>query len=527
MRRKLLLAGFISLNLLTSQLVASECEAEYTDHIVHYADEDNHQTPSNRLITINYDTMELLEAKNIPGVLNHHADPVGYVKSADYMLLIPKGSNFLSAYEIKSGKFVKRIRLPFRPRSADAYNPKKNLLLLTSRDRPSAVLIDTKELKIVGFAGFNIECNQEKANPYNTFELIDYKNNFAPNFKCHAPDFGGDQISGHPIWISGSAFAILDRANRKIEVYKIRKFRNWYKTRLIQVIKTDTSLHQLIPKDKSKFNNRIFYGSTEGNIAQNKVAGVYKFVRFGNYLIKTNFTKLKFNEIDGFAGHNLYITPDLKYLYTPSGVFAENSKLLNKGGIFVIDSKTMKIKKAIQAGLGAGHVAFSKQKGIAIVTNHKDNFLTAIDYKEHDFIKNIYLDFPRANIASLTQSHMQHVSEDGEYYYNFWSDGGVFFRVNLSDLEVDSYVKVGGVPIQGNFYDKVAIHCDLPPLPKDDGYDFFFGKNSIFTKYNGFKYKIRNSNEVSKFHNDYEDRIKKLKDFIHKKIKKHHKRFFR
>lgn len=69
---------------------------------------------------------------------------------------------------------------------------------------------------------------------------------------------------------------------------------------------------------------------------------------------------------------------------------------------------------------------------------------------------------------------MQYVSEDGEYYYNFWSDGGRFFRINLDTLALDGSVYVGGVPIQGNFYKKVHIDCDPTPPANTDGYEEVF-----------------------------------------------------
>ena len=480
----------LSLTCITTLQADEKCEVKYKDHVLHYADEDNEQTPKNHLITIDYKNMKLLAKKELDGTLNHHADPMGFVSTANYMLLIPKGSNFVSVYEIKSGKFIKKIRLPFRPRSADAYNPKKNLVLLNSRDRPAAVLLDPVKLKIVGIAGFNIKCDQNKPNPYSIKELAGDENIFDLNYRCHAPDFGGDQISGHPIWISSDAFAILDRANRKIEVYKISKDDDVWNTKLIQVIDTDTSMHQLIPKNKKKnVKNRVYYGSTEGNIAEGKKAGVYKFVRHGDYLKKVAFTPLEYDDINGYQGHNLYITPDLKDIYAPSGTFINSEgDSLNSGGVFILDADSMEVEKAIKTGKGAGHVAFSKEYKTAIVTNHKDEYITAIDYENQEFIKNIPLDFPHANIASLYQSHMQHVSEDGRYYYNFWTDGGVFFRVDLDSLEVDKSIEVDGQPIQGNFYDHIAINCDLPKPSKSDGYDRFFSNDNPYSEWKGYQY---------------------------------------
>jgi len=471
-----------------------QIDLPYTNHIVHYADEYQSLEIKNRLITLNYDTMELLDTRELEGSLNHHADPLGKLEKANYMMMVPKGSNFVTIREIKSGKHIKKIRLPFKPRSADAYNEKYNLIVLNSRNRPAAVLIDAAALKIVGKAGFDITCNlMNKSSIDRIYAPYD---NFDRNLTCLATDFGGDQISGHPIWLDTTHFVILDRSNRLLHIYAIEKdetqelYPTW-KTKLVQTIRTDSSLHQLIPEDKDNPNNTVFYGMTEGNQAQKIIPRIYKFKFDGFKLIETASPKMIVvddlsepkTKIIGTMGHNLYITPDKKYLYAPLGGTRTQTQWesnIGKGAIFVVDTTTMEIVKQIPAGNGSGHVAFSKQKKMAVVTNHKDNFVTVIDYNKHQFIKNVPLNFTAENIFNLTQSHMQHISEDGKYYYNFWTDGGVFFRINLESLEVDSSVYTGGTPIQGNFYKKIAMNEDIPEPAIKDGYDEFFSSINLF-----------------------------------------------
>ena len=519
------------------------CDAPYKDHIVQYADEHN---PENRILTLNYKDMEFLNAVDVEGVSTHHADPVGTLASANYMMLVSKGSYFVTLWDIKSDNFIKKIHLPFRPRSADAYNKERDLILLNSRDRPAAVLIDATKLKIVGRAGFHTRCNLEEAKPIKSVrEMFASRENFDPKFKCFAPDYGGDQISGHPLWLSKNEFVIIDRANRAVEVYTIKKKGDYYITKLVQVLKTDSSMHQMIPLDRNNPHNKIFFGMTEGNKALNIAPRVYKFKLKGKRLKIVKVTNFYKGNIEGMFGHNLYITPDKRYLYAPVAAHfilgkelkdrEEKRRVLEKfkkfkklekyskrfrdyvrwkgieyyqkefkklGKIFVIDTKTMRVKKVIESGFGAGHVAFSKQRGLAVVTNHLDNYVTIIDYKHHKFLKNIELNFPREGIFNLTQSHMQYVSEDGEYYYNFWSDGGRFFRINLDTLELDGSIYVGGVPIQGNFYKKVHIDCDPIPPALEDGYEEVFEQNrplaKIKRRFRKFDYSIHYKNYFQK-----------------------------
>ncbi len=497
---------------------ANDCYAPYKEHIVQYADEHN---PENHIITINYDTMQLLNLEPVEGSTNHHADPMGTLSGANYMMLVAKGSYFTTVWDIKSDTFIKKINLPFRPRSSDAYNKKHNLILLNSRDRPAAVLIDAQKLKMVGRAGFNIRCNHYEADPIESNVLLySDKENFDPNFKCYAPDYGGDQISGHPLWLSSNEFIIIDRANRAIHVYKIEKEDDLYSTKLLQTIRTNSSMHQMIPRDKNNPHNKIFFGMTEGNKDLNIAPRVYKFKLKHGLLKIVGIAEFDKGKIEGMFGHNLYISPNKKYLYAPVAAhyilgknianYSDRKRILKffnkikhrrhysrafklfvewkgisyyqnifkefkkQGEVFVIRTKNMKVKKVIQAGYGAGHVAFSKQKHLAIVTNHLDNFVTIIDTKHKKFVKNIPLDFEREGIFNLTQSHMQHVSEDGEYYYNFWTDGGRFFRINLDTLELDGSIYTGGVPIQGNFYKEVNTTCDIPTPDTDDGFGELF-----------------------------------------------------
>jgi hypothetical protein len=454
----------------TTVINATEsCDAPYQKNIVHFADEHN---PNNRLITVDSKNMKLLNTVAVEGSLNHHSDTMGEIRTAKYMMMVPKGSNFVTVREIKSGKFVKKIELPFRPRSADAYNRTYDLVLLNSRDRPSAVLIDATELKIVGKAGFNTTC--DKPNIEAPFKGL-YAKNDIENLTCSTSDFGGDQISGHPIWLASKLFALLDRSNRLLHVYSMERSKEGWTTKLEQTIKTDTALHQLIPGSTSRFNT-TFYGMTESNQNEGKIAGVYKFRLRGTELVMDKFTKLKDGTVQGLNGHNLYMTPDKRYLYAPAGATLVNGKV-KKGGIFVVGAHTMRVKEFIETGFGAGHVSFSTRYRLAMVTNHKDKYVTAIDYRRHRFVKNIPLNFKSENIFSLYQSHAPHVESTGRYFYNFWTDGGVFFRIDLRNLTLDKSVYTGGIPIQGNYYAKVNVECvDSNDWFGDNGFNNFFGR---------------------------------------------------
>jgi len=400
-----------------------------------FADEHN---PNNRVLAIDYKNMELIDENPVEGSLNHHADVIGNLKNAKYFMMVPKGSTFVTFRKVSDRSFVKKLNLPFQPRSGDAYNSKYNLTLLTSSNRPSAVIIDNNTLKIVGRAGFNIACNKQTLSEVFSDSIFD-----TPN--CTASDFGGSQISGHPIWLNSDTFAILDRSNRFVHVYGIKKVDGEWKTTLKNSIKTNSSLHQMIPDPKHK---NIFYGMTEGNTNTKTLARMYKF-KYTHGKLKTIgkrdliLTKglLFFSKTyKGIGGHNLYITPDNRYLYGATAT----------GAVFVVSTRTLSIKNAFNAGKGAGHVNFMKNGSYGAVTNHQAPYVTIFNWKTHRFVKNIYTNFDKEGIASLLHSHAPYI--EGKYFYNFWTDGGVFYRINLNTLTLDNSIYVGGVPIQGNYY---------------------------------------------------------------------------
>jgi len=397
-----------------------------------FADEHN----PDRIIAVDYKNMKVIDTHYIQGELNHHADVIGNLKNSKYIMMVPKGSRFVTFRKKTDRSFVKKLDLPFQPRSGDAYNSRYNLTLLTSSNRPSAVLIDNRSLKIVGRAGFNIRCNAPSLN-----EL--YENSNISSQTCTAPDFGGSQISGHPMWLNSNNFAILDRSNRVIHVYNIRRnyWTGEWRTRLVDRVKTETSIHQMIPFHK--YSN-TFYAMAEGNFDTKVPARMYKLRFFFNHLRIIKSTPLKTNGVTGIGGHNLYMTPNRRYLYGATA----------SGSVFVVNTHRLNIRTTIKAGAGAGHVNFMKNGRYGAVTNHQADYVTIFDYKRHKFVKNIQTPFEKQNIASLLHSHSPYI--EGKYFYNFWTDGGVFYRINLRTLTLDKSVKVGGIPIQGNYFKKIV-----------------------------------------------------------------------
>jgi len=439
---------------------------KFSKNITHFADEND---PDDRLISIDYDNMKLIDTVPIEGSRNHKAHSMGSKSEAAYLMLVPVESKFVTVRRLNTGEFVKKIRLPITVRSAGAYNKKENLMLATGRNRPAGVLINAELLEIVGKAGFNITCNDS---------VPLYAENDTRELTCVTPDHGGNHVTGHGVWLDSQRFVILDRANRKLHIYQIEKKSDGktYNTTLVQTLDTDTSLHTM-HKGVGADQNKYFYAVSESSGADgNKPSGVYKYKLEDNgTLTQLNFLPLGLDNGNkvGVNSHHLEITPNGEFLYVPVGNVLENG-MLSKGGIFVVDSKDMTIVKFIATGDGAAHVKFSKKRELGIVTNRNSNFVTVLNYINHSHVKDISLNFTHEGLTPVFQAHTGYVNKNGDYYYSMWVDGGVFFRINLETLELDKSVYVGGTPFSGSYYPVINPNTSLPKPSESDGYDEIF-----------------------------------------------------
>ena len=439
--------------------------------VVHFADEND---PDDRLISIDYKNMTLIEAIPIEGSRNHKAHSMGLKSEASYLMLVPVESKFVTVRNLNTRKFVKKIRLPITVRSAGAYNKTENLMLATGRNRPASVLINAESLELVGKAGFNITCSAS---------LALYAENDIKDMTCSTPDHGGNHVTGHGVWLDSKRFVILDRANRKLHIYQISKNadKKTYNSTLIQTLDTDTSLHTMhrgVGANESKY----FYAVSESSGKNgNKPSGVYKYKLEDNgTLSQLNFLTLRTDEgkTIGVNSHHLEIIPDGTSLYVPVGNIIKNGDVQD-GGIFVVNPKDMTIVKFISTGNGAAHVKFSKKRKMGIVTNRNSDYVTVLNYETHTPIKDISLNFTHEGLTPVSQAHTGYVEKSGDYYYSMWVDGGVFFRINLETLELDGSLYVGGTPFSGSYYSTINPNTSLPEPSKSDGYDEIFPDGSI------------------------------------------------
>ncbi len=517
---------------LTASLAGGDIHAFYADE---YNTGDG---VGNRVLEFDIKTMELVNTLSVPGNTGHHVDRSYHSK----LYGVPKNSNFINVIKLSkdsTGKtymnITKQIQLIHKPRSADAYNKKYDLVLLTAKNRPMGTLINASTDEIVATIGEDMDCTLTDGT-----KLLSHEDANTPEgalkYQCtHNGDFGGNQISGHPYWLTSHYAAVVDRSNRQINLYYVWREDGEIKTRYVNSVKTKTSIHQIVPRDRSslpKEEQADFYAVEEGHPGDENNYGIppsllkLKLTKSGLKLVKrmplareealesalSTYITLRCQEIyseyptnsesDNENRYKLYkelfeskgLTDT--YEYEPASVdmpiacmnanysgghnadfFKDNILFVGTadGFMHVIDVREWRILNNVNTGgasgkrSGTGHTCFAPKKDVAIVTNHQARFQTAINLENYTRIKDITLPFRKEGIFNAYQSHTCYVDKENKYYYNTWTDGGVFYRIDLDKLELDKSTYSDGIPIQGNFIDIDTLASEDDPSEPLDG----------------------------------------------------------
>ncbi len=523
----------------------------------YYADEHNTipTTPTgNRILEIDIESMTLVNSLNVPGLLGHHADN-GF-NSKIYG--VPKSSGFVNVIDLSkdqngttSMKNTKQIPLTHKPRSGDAYNSKYNIILMAASNRPMGSFIDVETDQVVGTIGENVDCTLTDGSL-----LLSHAdaNTIAGATKYHCArvggSHGGDQISGHPYWLTPDFAAIVDRTNKQISVYQVWQEGLEIKSVLVNHLKTNTSIHQIIPRDRTALpgsQQADFYATEEGEhvgnmnsatgrgntdadyalgkshallhmklssnglelvkrmslqrtIPLSKVksdriidACVANYRNTNNYrngrtrnqayldLFRTEGLALSLDQDAGAdfpvecfypgipGGHNADFAPNNKHVYVG----------MAGGAVSVVDVNRWKIVNNLDIGIrsGPGHTCFSAKHNLALTTNHGVGYtrvIRNINTNRPSISQYLPLGFTPAGLVSAKQSHTCYIDDKEDYYYNFYTDGGVFYKMNLADIAantvngqtgmVTASVVTGGIPIQGSFIDTDTLKSNVPGI---------------------------------------------------------------
>jgi len=362
-----------------------------------------------RVVVMDVDKMTFKDEVYTQGIDPYPVDQAG---DLDKVYAITRGSNSIDVIDSNTLEPLALIKLPHYPRSSEAYNATLGLQLVTGVDKPMATLIDVVADKAVASVGLN--------------EIFSVE------------DYGGSNATGHPFWFDKNKFALIDRPNRVIHMYAVSVRKNGsVRTRLKSSTPTPTAVHHFV---KRATNDNTYYALSEGAPALDIAPSILKYkLKYG----KLNFVAevpLATENAFEMGSHHADMHPDGIHMYVGS----------TEGNVYVLNINKMKVVKTIPAGLGAGHTTFVPERNLAIITNHKDTYISIVDTKSHTLIKNVTVSGPQINDAIL-QSHSTFVHPDMDFFYAFATDNGVFYELNLETLEVSRSVETGGTPLQGTF----------------------------------------------------------------------------
>jgi DNA-binding beta-propeller fold protein YncE len=371
-----------------------------------------------RVVVLDVDNMTLTETIDTVGVDPYPVDQAGKL---DKVYAITRSSNSIDVIDASTLQPMGLIELQHYPRSSEAYNATLGLQLVTGADKPMASLIDVNTDTVVAVVGDNI-----------AVDPIDY---------------GGSNATGHPFWFDDNKFALIDRGNRVIKMYKVvQNKRSVWKTVLLDTISTPTAVHHFIKRDTSTLSGadkHTYYALSEGSPENGIAPSILKYVLKHNTLnfkAEAKLAKDGSKIVSKMGSHHADLHPNGKLIYVGS----------LEGHIYIVNMKKMQVVKKIKAGYGAGHTTFVAERSLAIVTNHKDTFITIINTDRNEKIKNVTVSGISIN-EEILQSHSSFVHPNMDYFYAFATDNGVFYELDLETLTVSRTVKTGGTPLQGVF----------------------------------------------------------------------------
>ena len=375
----------------------------------YYADPD----PSfNRVVVM--DPVSMTQVGNIPvvGLSPHSADRAGFT---DRMYIRTTGNKSFDVINARTQSYEKTVPLPHKPRAAGAYNKYRNLQLISGKDQPMVSIIDVATDTVIGTVGPTVKPGQKISG------------------NC------GGNATGHSGWLDADHFTLLDRYNDVIVVYKIVQDGGGYNFVETDRLHMQTGVHTLdvdVP-DKS-LTKRVFYAEVEGSTAKNVAPHLVELTYDGNgHLIPGRVTVFP-GVTSSDMTHHYGISPDGRQIWQPMCLSRQ---------LFVIDTSTMQIIKTYPIGYGGGHVNFSAQLNLAIVTNHFDHDVTIID-KATDQVWNVQINEDPEENGLFIQSHLNWVSPDGRFFYIFATHDGTFVEIDLVNKKVSRTYYTGGTPEQ-------------------------------------------------------------------------------
>jgi hypothetical protein len=372
-----------------------------TDTILYYGDISN-----NDVVALDISQMQLKER-----IASNGTYPYEIAQSLDDELYVINRADYtIGILDSSTNSIDDEVALSFYPRSISINNSD---ILLTSANEPAAAVINS-----------NIASASYTDSSY--VKPISY---------------GGENATGHPVWIDDKYFLLLDRTENTIELYHKESHAP------IDKLTTQSSVHHVMFKDG------YYYGISEGE--QNVVSpGIIKFsvangkISLDIVRLLSSFANLPedFNSTSWGAHHGAF-HPTADYIYIGSA----------EGNVFVLDLLTLNLADTFKAGKGIGH--FSFYNNMLITTNHYDTFKSFHDASNptsHKFIKELHFS-DRIYSGITMQSHTSHIV-DSKLYFMFNTDKeSILYKVDLENISIeDRLILTNSYCLMGSFVESTT-----------------------------------------------------------------------
>lgn len=340
--------------------------------------------------------------------------PVDEIVKGKTLYAITRKEEYVTVIDVPTLSAQGKIQLQHKPRSAQGSI--NGLVIVSGANKPLTSIIDIQTQNINHVIG---------SITTGTIE-----------------DFGGQLASGHERWLADNRrFWQFDRISRRLSVYDSAN------GSMVWSVNSPSSIHHII---EDKQNISRWYVMCEGNPKALIPASVMIIEEGRNGFEVTANIFLPVSSRT-MGSHHIDRHPDGKFFYIGS----------NEGSTFVLDKDTQQIVSQIQSGTGCGHTRFTADGNLAVVVNHADKFVSVINARSHQLIRNIEItqSIPQSAPRNKTQGHTTDMK--GNKFYVMASLDAILYEIDLGTLSISrscvlpqlNSLGVKPFPMQGVFVD--------------------------------------------------------------------------
>lgn len=363
--------------------------AEEKKTLAWYGDFDGH-----RMASINLENMTV---RNVTP--DTDAGPYGMEagKDDDHIWVLTRKSDYLDELESNLDVITQRIYLGYQPREVNT-NSAKTYAVVSGRDIPAHSVIE------IGKNGAPNRVVQE----FNT--------DLTP---VTLTGFGGQNATGHPVFITDDIYVILDRVNKRLSAYSIEL------GSLVASVDTPSSPHHMIRQGSDLFFSLEGNEESRPGILQVEITEDIDQPLGGVRYMPLEPVKPTGSEvnIEDMGVHHINFHTDGRHIYAGSA----------EGNMYVVDSVLGTVVDNFPIGKGAGHTDFAPTNQLVVVTPHKDSFITIMDCSDptdNKLVEHVQVAL-QAEAGTVMQGHTQAISEDERHFYGAATHDGVFFEIDL------------------------------------------------------------------------------------------------